>query len=247
MSFRKKITKITSLVLVGIIASLPITSNVHALQKNDKIDFEQNLEEDISTEIKSIIKKSIDINEEIEKKVLAEGYKSVEEYNEQIGDTIPLEKSIYYNNFEYYAIPLPETIENSNERAIQLWVWAKAAWSLPWVRSTVTNFGKAVLAGSSAQIGANIVNDTREVMKNGLPKISTHSSSSVVGYGNITRGDKVKLAQTLLKQHGYDVAIDGIWGPKSESATKNFQRKLNMTADGLIGKHTWAYLIEHLK
>lgn len=107
--------------------------------------------------------------------------------------------------------------------------------------------GKAILAGASAQIGANIVNDTREIMKNGLPKVSTHSSSSVVGYGAVTSGDKVRLAQTLLKQHGYDVVVDGIWGPKSEAATKSFQRKLNMTADGVIGKHTWAYLIEHLK
>ena len=180
-------------------------------------------------------------------KLLSKGYTSVEEYNEQIGNTIPLEESIYYNNFEYYATPLPETIENSSERNIQLWVWAKAAWSVPWVRSTVTNFGKAILAGAAAQIGATIVNDTREVMKNGLPKVSTHSSSSVVGYGKVTKGDKVKLAQTLLRQHGYDIAVDGIWGPKSEAATKSFQRKLNMTADGLIGKHTWAYLIEHLK
>lgn len=247
MSFKKSINKGIALALVGVTISAPLSSSVNAMQKSDKKDLEQSIVEGNITEIESLMKKSIDMDAEIKEKVLSKGYSSVEEYNELIGNVIPLEESIYYNNFEYYATPLPETIENSSERAIQLWVWAKAAWSVPWVRSTVTNFGKAILAGASAQIGANIVNDTREIMKNGLPKVSTHSSSSVVGYGAVTSGDKVRLAQTLLKQHGYDVVVDGIWGPKSEAATKSFQRKLNMTADGVIGKHTWAYLIEHLK
>ncbi|MBM7836298.1 peptidoglycan-binding domain-containing protein [Clostridium sardiniense] len=243
--------KLSILTLTGIIGtsciapSLTVMANEKATTPQKQVESVKANEQNYS--LNQLKQKSIDVESKIKSQILARGYSSVDEYNNQIGTTIPVEQSIYYNNFEYYNTPLPETIENNDERAIALWIWAKAAWANPWVRKAVVNFGKAVIAGAGAAVGSTIVNDTREVMKNGFPKISTHSSGDVVGYGRVTRGNKVKVAQTLLRQHGYNIAVDGIWGPASESATKKFQRKLNMSADGLIGKHTWAYLIEKLK
>lgn len=53
------------------------------------------------------------------------------------------------------------------------------------------------------------------------------------------RGDDVEDAQTLLTEKGYDVgSIDGIFGQKTENATKGFQRDNNLKADGIIGKKT---------
>ena len=58
-------------------------------------------------------------------------------------------------------------------------------------------------------------------------------------------GEYVTLAQTLLIQRGYDLApygADGKFGAKTETAVKEFQRKNGLTADGIIGRNTWAAL-----
>ena len=58
-------------------------------------------------------------------------------------------------------------------------------------------------------------------------------------------GEYVTLAQTLLIQRGYDLApygADGKFGAKTEDAVKAFQRKNGLTADGIIGRNTWAAL-----
>ena len=58
-------------------------------------------------------------------------------------------------------------------------------------------------------------------------------------------GEYVTLAQTLLIQRGYDLApygADGKFGAKTETAVKAFQRKNGLTADGIIGRNTWAAL-----
>lgn len=53
------------------------------------------------------------------------------------------------------------------------------------------------------------------------------------------RGDDVKEAQTLLSEKGYNPGtIDGVFGRKTEFATKNFQTDNNLTVDGIIGKRT---------
>ncbi|MEG1309829.1 MAG: peptidoglycan-binding domain-containing protein [Bacilli bacterium] len=246
LKLKLSVLALTSIVGTSCVApSLTVMANERTTKTPNQIEEVKEIDQNYS--IDQIKQKSIAVESKIESQIKAKGYSNVEEYNNQIGTSIPLEESVYYNNSEYYNTPLPETIENSDERAIALWIWAKAAWANPWVRKAVTTFGKSVIAGAGTAVGATIVENTREVMKNGLPKVSTHSSSDIVGYGRVTSGNKVKLAQTLLRQHGYNIAVDGIWGPASESATKSFQRKLNMSADGLIGKHTWAYLIEHLK
>lgn len=55
----------------------------------------------------------------------------------------------------------------------------------------------------------------------------------------------VRRVQALLQ----DVAsikvgpIDGDFGPDTELAVKAFQRARHLTADGIVGPHTWAYLI----
>lgn len=53
------------------------------------------------------------------------------------------------------------------------------------------------------------------------------------------RGDDVREAQVLLTEKGYNCGeIDGVFGKKTEIATKNFQTDNNLTADGIIGKNT---------
>lgn len=58
-----------------------------------------------------------------------------------------------------------------------------------------------------------------------------------------SRGSDVVLVQTKLKQWGYyDGAIDGVFGAKTSSAVKLFQRRNGLTADGVVGPRTYAAL-----
>lgn len=58
-------------------------------------------------------------------------------------------------------------------------------------------------------------------------------------YGS--RGKEVTQIQTKLKRWGYyKGSVDGIYGSKTVSAVKSFQRKNGLTADGIAGKNTLA-------
>ena len=51
-----------------------------------------------------------------------------------------------------------------------------------------------------------------------------------------SRGESVKWLQLQLRKAGYDIVVDGIYGPKSEAAVKDFQIKV--FADGIAGPLT---------
>ena len=58
------------------------------------------------------------------------------------------------------------------------------------------------------------------------------------------RGGDVRTAQQRLAAHGFDPgAADGVFGRRTEDATKRFQRARGLTADGIIGPLTWAKLL----
>lgn len=55
-----------------------------------------------------------------------------------------------------------------------------------------------------------------------------------------SRGPSVQSWQiTLNKIAGQGLATDGVFGPRTEEATKNFQRFFNLTVDGIVGPQTW--------
>ena len=59
---------------------------------------------------------------------------------------------------------------------------------------------------------------------------------------NIVKGDTVsniKIVQTRLSDLGYyKYKVDGIWGWRTTSAGKSFQRDYGLTVDGIVGKNT---------
>jgi GH25 family lysozyme M1 (1,4-beta-N-acetylmuramidase)/peptidoglycan hydrolase-like protein with peptidoglycan-binding domain len=60
-------------------------------------------------------------------------------------------------------------------------------------------------------------------------------------YGSV--GAEVRAAQYLLEMHGAKPGpADGIFGEKAEAATKRFQAKDHLQADGIIGPQTWSHL-----
>lgn len=57
-----------------------------------------------------------------------------------------------------------------------------------------------------------------------------------------SKGVGVKWVQTKLNSHGYNLAVDGIFGAGTEFAVLKFQKSHGLTADGIVGKLTRAEL-----
>jgi peptidoglycan hydrolase-like protein with peptidoglycan-binding domain len=55
-------------------------------------------------------------------------------------------------------------------------------------------------------------------------------SASEINYADI---------QSALKRHGYNIDVDGVWGPKSSNALADFQSKNGLKVDRMVGPLTW--------
>jgi peptidoglycan hydrolase-like protein with peptidoglycan-binding domain len=61
----------------------------------------------------------------------------------------------------------------------------------------------------------------------------------------VRQGDKghpVPTLQYLLRFHHHQVAVDGDFGPLTDAAVRDFQRKHNLGVDGIVGPLTWKAL-----
>lgn len=80
------------------------------------------------------------------------------------------------------------------------------------------------------------------------PKTATDKKTySKVNYPTIrrgTKGDLVYQLQTFLSMDGSSLAIDGIFGPGTQSAVRAFQKRYNLDVDGIVGPQTWGKLLE---
>jgi peptidoglycan hydrolase-like protein with peptidoglycan-binding domain len=56
-------------------------------------------------------------------------------------------------------------------------------------------------------------------------------------------GDAVKIAQELLNAKGYALIADGIFGPRTDAATRRFQSDNRLAVDGIVGPDTWSVLV----
>lgn len=57
-----------------------------------------------------------------------------------------------------------------------------------------------------------------------------------------SKGDYVVIAQGRLVVAGYDIVVDGNFGPKTKQAVIQFQKDHGLSPDGIIGPKTWAKL-----
>ena len=62
----------------------------------------------------------------------------------------------------------------------------------------------------------------------------------------VQQGDQdhpVRTLQYLLRARGHTVAVDGIFGPRTDAAVRAFQQERSLAVDGIVGPHTWRALI----
>jgi len=58
-----------------------------------------------------------------------------------------------------------------------------------------------------------------------------------------SKGDDVRRWQAFLLMDGYRIGLaDGNFGQKTETATKQFQSKKGLKADGIVGTNTWKFV-----
>ena len=61
-----------------------------------------------------------------------------------------------------------------------------------------------------------------------------------LSYGS--KGSEVTELQKLLNQNGYSLDVDGDFGSKTQAAVKDYQKKNNLSVDGIVGTNTWGAL-----
>lgn len=67
---------------------------------------------------------------------------------------------------------------------------------------------------------------------------------------SVRQGDKehpVPTLQHLLRARGHTVAVDGDFGPLTNTAVRAFQRQKALAADGIVGPLTWGALIVEVR
>jgi peptidoglycan hydrolase-like protein with peptidoglycan-binding domain len=87
-------------------------------------------------------------------------------------------------------------------------------------------FGRLGLTGASTRPLAHAAHDERA--PDALPTIRRGD-----------RGEAVALLQRFLM-----IKDDGIFGPKTDSVVRSFQTSAGLTRDGVVGRMTWAALIQ---
>lgn len=74
----------------------------------------------------------------------------------------------------------------------------------------------------------------------GVPYVSDDVIYPTLRRGS--RGNYVIMLQYMLRNAGYDVDTDGIFGSATETVVRSFQAENGLAADGIVGKKTWAVL-----
>jgi peptidoglycan hydrolase-like protein with peptidoglycan-binding domain len=102
------------------------------------------------------------------------------------------------------------------------------------------NMTTATQVAQNTQAGGTM-KKANAVRKVNARKNSTVNRSTALTVGS--RGERVKTAQSLLKQQGfYTASVNGVFDNKTRSAVMKFQKSKGLRADGIIGPRTLAYL-----
>jgi peptidoglycan hydrolase-like protein with peptidoglycan-binding domain len=57
-----------------------------------------------------------------------------------------------------------------------------------------------------------------------------------------SQGQDVVRLQKRLNDLGFQLVVDGIFGPATEAAVRQYQKDYRLTVDGIVGPQTWSAL-----
>ena len=102
----------------------------------------------------------------------------------------------------------------------------------------------AIGAGTGAVAGAVVGGPVGALVGAGVGGYVGHEGTDVSNTNSSTRsGDgTVKKAQAALNDKGYNLAIDGRYGPSTQNAVRDFQSKNGLTASGTLDDSTMSAL-----
>jgi peptidoglycan hydrolase-like protein with peptidoglycan-binding domain len=75
---------------------------------------------------------------------------------------------------------------------------------------------------------------------------ATTNAFSAVAWPTFRSDDsdpQVAALQYLLGARGHHLAADGIFGPRTEAAVRDFQASAHLATDGVVGPRTWAAVV----
>ena len=82
----------------------------------------------------------------------------------------------------------------------------------------------------------------RDLAVDGIFGANTYNACINVRKG--AEGNITYLIQAMLVCHSFDIDADGIFGPATESAVKEFQSRNGLSVDGIVGKNTFNKLFK---
>lgn len=85
-------------------------------------------------------------------------------------------------------------------------------------------------------------NDTKARLKNPKAKKTNPYKEPTSDIRKGAKGEGVKWTQWELVEAGYNIAVDGSFGPATDNAVRDFQKKSGIKVDGWVGKDTRAKL-----
>lgn len=85
-------------------------------------------------------------------------------------------------------------------------------------------------------------NDTKARLKNPQAKKTNPYKEPTSDIRKGGKGEGVKWIQLELVEAGYNIAVDGSFGPATDNAVRDFQKKSGLKVDGWVGKDTRAKL-----
>lgn len=85
-------------------------------------------------------------------------------------------------------------------------------------------------------------NDTKARLKNPKAKKTNPYKEPTSDIRKGAKGEGVKWTQWELVEAGYNIEIDGSFGPATDNAVRDFQKKSGLKVDGWVGKDTRAKL-----
>ena len=72
----------------------------------------------------------------------------------------------------------------------------------------------------------------------------TNTYNSCINVRKGAEGNITYLIQAMLVCHSFDIDADGIFGPATEIAVKEFQKRNGLSVDGIVGKNTFNKLFK---